>query len=520
MLLRDLARNRLSAIAILAPGLLLLLVLVASCRRLTRDVLPPGPDDPAQNLRQLDTFAERVQRESILAAWRSATEGVAVEPKPFGVVPLLLLTDAEVAGLERRLQEAESRRCLGAVHAFAMRMQSESDPRVARERAAVNLLRARLPDLSQVSTDEGDLLIRREQWLAQASIARELAPRLRTLIEARNQWATRRMGVPTSYLELMRRYRGYDPVVAGRLEQDVREALHLARERSRRPWEFERIDPQLAQRMAERFDAAHCMERASSVFAWLGLSPERSMEVRKAKDGSFAAYPLEPPVRLAVTITPGAGITAHWSALHEFGHAAMSLLATSSSCRTSRRAVSPAVSESCAKISERLFFAPEWLATQGVPAAEVARLQSWEVQSEGMRMRSILADLEMERVLYRDPRANVMNAYIRIQREQAGVETPGDVPAWALKRHLAYEPLARADYLLARCAQAAVYRRLRALPGGLLGSAARAVLRDEVYAGATGMQYEEWFRRATGKNPTCEDWIASIGAAPHALPGL
>lgn len=513
MLLRDVARNRLGGIAVVVPTSLLLLALVVSCGRLNREVLPPGPEDPAQNLRQLDTFADRVQRESILAAWRSATEEVAVEPKPFGVVPLLLLTDAEVAGLEHRLRDAESKRCLSAVHAFAVRMQSESDPLVARERTAVASLRARLPDLSQVSTDEGDGLLRREQWLAQAPIARKLAPRLRTLIGARNEWANRRTGVPTSYLELMSRQRGYDPVVARRLEREVREALLAARGPTRRPWEFERIDPELAQRMAVRFDAAHCIERASSVFPWLGLRTERTVEIREAKDGSFAPYafyPLEPPDRLGMTITPADGITAQWSALHEFGHAAMGLLATSSFCRTSRRAVSPAVSEGCAKISERLFFSPEWLEVQGVPAAEVGRLRSWETQSERMRMRSILSDLEMERILYRDPRVEVMTSYIRIQRDLAGVETPGDVPAWALKRHLAYEPLARADYLLARCAQAAVYRRLRALPGGLLGSAARTVLREEVYGGATSMRYEEWFRRATGKDPNCEDWLLSL----------
>jgi hypothetical protein len=90
---------------------------------------------------------------------------------------------------------------------------------------------------------------------------------------------------------------------------------------------------------------------------------------------------------------------------------------------------------------------------------------------------------------------------------------PKDFPAWALKRHLAFEPLARVDYLLARCAQAAVYRRLRELPGGLLGEPARRVLREEVFRNASGSRYEDWFRRATGTEPNCTAWLQDVARA-------
>ena len=117
------------------------------------------------------------------------------------------------------------------------------------------------------------------------------------------------------------------------------------------------------------------------------------------------------------------------------------------------------------------------------------------------RMRGILEDLELERALYRDPDGEAF---------QAG----GDL-AWALKRDLVFEPLARMDYLLARCAQAAVYRRLRQLPGGLLGEPARRLLRDEVFRGASALQFEEWFRRAAGTEPSCDAWLQDVAAAHH-----
>jgi hypothetical protein len=128
-----------------------------------------------------------------------------------------------------------------------------------------------------------------------------------------------------------------------------------------------------------------------------------------------------------------------------------------------------------------------------------------------MRVRGILADIEFERQLYDNANdSHLMDRYAAIEATTGGVEISRTFPAWALKRHLAFEPLARVDYLLARCAQAAVYRRLKALPGGLLGESARRVLRDEVFAGATSLHYEEWFRRATRQEPNCSAWLEDV----------
>lgn len=492
----------------------LVATLLLSCPATDPPGLPPGPADPVANLALLDAFADRVQTEAMSAAWKSATEQAGARPKPFGIRPLLSLTDDEVDGLSRRLQDARQSQCLQAIHSLAVRMQSESDPAVARALAAIAPLRQQIPDRGSMSAGESDLAVREQRWLSQAQIARELAPLLRQLATARNQWARQRSR--SAYLELMQQHRGYDPAVADGLEKEVRQALAHDPPESR-PWEFEFIDPSLSARLSARFDEAHCLERASSVFQFIGLpaiSP--ALQIREANDAAFspfAFYAIDPPAVQGVTVRPGHGIAPHWSTFHEYGHAAMSLLVVPATCRTLRRPVSPAVSEGCAKIAERLFYSEEWLRSQGVPPAEIESLRQWERQSERMRVRSILADLELERVLYRNPRGDVMKHYIAIQRRTAGVQSDGELPAWALKRDLAFEPLARMDYLLARCAQAAVYRRLRALPGGLLGQPARQLLRDEIFRGATSLRFEEWFRKAAGTAPNCAAWLQDVAAA-------
>lgn len=79
-------------------------------------------------------------------------------------------------------------------------------------------------------------------------------------------------------------------------------------------------------------------------------------------------------------------------------------------------------------------------------------------------MRSILADIEFETVFYEHPERDPDAEFGRIEREIAGVKQPVNAPFWTLQRQLAFNPRERVNYMLARCAQAAIYRRLRKTP--------------------------------------------------------
>ncbi|HEX7152781.1 MAG TPA: hypothetical protein VF618_14925 [Thermoanaerobaculia bacterium] len=167
-----------------------------SCPSTKAPALPPGPDDPVKNLAQLDAFADRVQFEAINAAWLSATEPESnAKAKPFGILPLLLLTDREVAALQARLREPEHLRCLQAVHSIAVRMQSEADRHVAPRVAAIAALRLRMPDLSRVYTDEADVVLREQHWSSQAGwSARRSSSRISGCRRSRRRCRWRRHG--------------------------------------------------------------------------------------------------------------------------------------------------------------------------------------------------------------------------------------------------------------------------------------------------------------------------------------
>src|SRR5260221_1805788 len=301
------------------------LALLLSCPSTKTPALPPGPEDPVRNLAQLDRFADRVQREAMIRAWTSATQPHSGDtPKAFGILPLLLLTDAEVSALNVRLSDSQQQRCLRAIHSLAVRMQSETDPGVMKALAAIGPLRQEIPDLGRTFTDEGNMARRKEQWLAQASVARRLAPLLRQLALARKQWAWQRSRL--GYLELMQQHRGYDPAIVRKLENEVRQALASHDVPLSPPWAFESIDPSLAERLSKRFDEAHCLSRASFVFLYLGLPANPpALKVASATQSafsSFAFYPIDPPSDQGITVRPGAGIRPHWPAFVEFGHAA------------------------------------------------------------------------------------------------------------------------------------------------------------------------------------------------------
>jgi len=510
-----------------------MLLLLGSCGGTPQERIPPGPRDPRKNLALHNTFLGRVERDSLERGWHQDLDPEAkLPPGKIGLRPLLDLRDQEVAALASLLEEAEDLRTLSVIRDRAVHIQAGMalDVKPILERI-YKVRRTRLGEeevfLNQTLMETLDPEARRQAWTARAKVAFDLAPLMRKLAHARNGWAAERSALP--FPDLMAPRRGYDTGTARRLRRHVARVLLLSEEekaRLKEPWDPEGNDPALARRMARYLDAGGCLERTSAFLELAGLPPRPEGLVIVIRPGSgrfwpFSTYAVDPPGDIRMLLTPGAGIYRHWSVLHEFGHAAQALLAPVAGPAVLRRPASPAVAESCAKVAERLAYAPEWLRLQGVPEEEIEAMVLWERASERARMRSILADVEFEESLYQDPEGNLDTIHARIRARVAGVRIPPDYPVWALNRSLAFEPLERIDYLLARCAQAAIYRRLRALPGGLLGKEARRVLREDVLSPAAGLRYEEWFERATGHAPECTAWlqdVARLGAGTQAAP--
>jgi hypothetical protein len=486
--------------------------------------LPPGPRDPAANLALHEAFAAEVERYGLERAWASAVDPGA--PPRFagtpGLLPLQLLAPCELAALRDRLGSHEERARLDRLTWRVTSVQALSTPRQAALLGRIVAVRARHgvggdPGLDRTLAEEPDAGARRAAWLATAAAGRELAPLVRELASERNRWAgDRGLG---GFLTVVARTRGVAPDTASRMEAEVRDAVApRTGEPLADPWDGEAADPALLARIGARLDVGGAPTRASDVLVWAGLPAHPpGLKVHIGGWGgvtSAACLPADPPGDVRVLLMPSAGCYGHWTTLHEMGHAAQALLAPRGGPVLDRRIASPAVGEACAKLAERLVFAPEWLRRQGVVDADVVALESWETASERWRARRILADTAFERALYADPEADLDSVDTGLQAGLAGLRQP--VPGtWAVRRDLVLEPLGRLDYLLARCAQAAVYRRLRSLPGGLLGGEASRVLRNDVLGTAPGSSFEAWFWHAAGEAPGCRAWIEDVARVGH-----
>lgn len=494
----------------------MLIVICALQVRCGDNPLPPGPSNAEENLRLYDRFLERMEREYLLASWRRSVDPHdCTAPRPFGVMPVLLLSESELTALSQKLRDPEEQHVLNLILDRAVKAQSMSIPGASKFLNQL-LEQYRTSDRWDIESMgipmEPDSGRRREAWLRAFRNAGRIEPLLLNLASAREEWALERNG--DGFLNVMRRHRGYEPATAERLLRQLRSALQSSPLAQRDPWDVEAGSPELMKRLAAKLDAQGSVERATGFLMFCGLPahpPQWTLLPPVTSDfSSFATFIIDPGKDVRVLATPAAGLQAQWRILHEVGHVAQALLVPPARFLALRRTASGAVAEGCAKIAERLAYSPEWLSVHGVDPADIAAIKEWERASELARMRGIIADVDFEVEFYRDPTSELQPKFLRIQRTVCGLNYPPEIPAWATQRSLAFEPLARMDYLLARCAQAAIYRRLRSQPGGLLGAASAQIVRTDVMNAASGRTFEEWYRRAAGEEADCTAWLEDV----------
>jgi hypothetical protein len=498
-------------------SLLLLAGLSFSCGGSTGGPLPPGPREPATNLAWLETFADRTVREGLIASWDSSLGGDG-SPLPFGQRPLRGLRATELATLRGALRSDEELQRIELVEraSFLLKQSSDEDVKTALEQ--LDRMRAQLslsdPELHRVLLESSDASARREAWLALHAGSDRLAPLVVALTQARRAWATEQ-GYQTA-LQALAEWNGPRPETAQAIAEQALTALQVeGGSPLTAPWNAETFDPSLAARLAEALPAKLAIERGERVSAWLGAAPT-ALTAGPDLTGfsSNASFPIDPPSDVRVRIAPAAGLAGDWRVFHELGHAAQARLAPAEATPLQQRCRSGAVSEAAAKLAERLAWSPEWLRSVGVSEDDIALVGDWEALSERARGRRILADAAFERVLHEHPGAALDAMHRSAWERIAGLLSPPEVSAWAAQRSFSHDPGERMDYLFARCAQAAIYRRLRAQPGGLLGTEASRLLREEILPSAAGATYEDWFRLSTGENPNCAAWLQDVARLP------
>jgi len=498
-------------------SLLILAGLTLSCSGSVQGPFPPGPRDPVRNLDTLEAFADRTLREGQIAAWELSLGGSG-RALPFGNRPLRALRADEIWSLRSALSAPEDQRRLDVIERTSRLLKQAADPKVTAALARLDAVRARLPlddpALHRVLLESGDESARRRAWLSLHAGTDELAPLVVELTKARRRWA-RRAGHDSALTALVE-VNGPAKQTALALRDQLTTALEPASGAPLLdPWNSESFDFGLAARLARLLPADVVLERSAQVSAWLGAAPT---ELTAGPDltgfSSNASYPIDPPIDVRVRVAPAAGLAGAWRVFHELGHAAQARLAPPAAPPMLQRCRSGAVSEGAAKLAERLAWSPEWLRSVGVAEADLERVAEWEAISERARGRRILADAEFEELLHEQPDAALDAIHRSTWASIAGLRSPPEASAWAAQRSLSHAPGERLDYLYARCAQAAIYRRLRALPGGLLGAESSRLLREQVLPAAAGATYEEWFQLSAGEPPNCDAWLQDVAHLP------
>ena len=474
--------------------------------------LPPGPRDPQRNLDLLASFADRAWLEGLDGSWRSA-RGEEAETARFGRRPLIELRPVEIETLRARLSRPGDLARLAAVEALALQLRHDEAPGVTEALAALDAARARLslddPALQRVQLESDDEAERRAAWMRANAGAEELEPLVVELQRARARWAWAESG--ETALAAFRSVDGLDEETRSRLTREVAAALR-ANEGAplETPWNLEAENPALARELTPLLPAARIQDEALSLLHELGADAVAWHAGHDATGYStHATWAVDPPDDVRVLVSPEDGLAGAWRVLHEAGHATQAALAPRDAPPLLQRTRSRAVAEGAAKLLERLAFAPEWLRPLGASDEQLAALAKWEARSERGRARRILGDAAFEELLHESPEG-ALDAMHRASWAEFGLLSPHEVPAWAAERSLSHAPGSRIGYLLGRCVQAAVYRRLRAQPGGLLGEESLRLLREEILPSAAGSSYEEWFEIATGEPPSCEAWLEDV----------
>lgn len=477
--------------------LFVLVALFLSCTEKEKPALPPGPETAEQNLMLYDAFYDRIDHGAAEGNWKKTTRPEAYHlTKTIGLKPMLGLLQQEETFWRSHLRSEQDQRIIDAISDKVVRSRSETIPEVLPLLSLLRYSYARMLSQLPVFYIEGEISISREGWLRDSNNARAIAPLLLSVRNARNDYA-QQSGVD-NFLVYLGDHLGYRSSTADRFRQQVLSDKDAADNPSNN------IEEPTA-----GFKSQQTLDLGRQFLKMLDLPenpPGLTIQVMPVSDFQvWGTFPVDPPGDVRVALVDTSGRAAEARTFHQFGHAAQALLTPSSGPYTTRRLLSRSVSESCARVAEELIYTPEWLQMQHTRADKFEAIR--HRSAEWRAMRQTLANIEFENVFYEDPSKDPDAEFSRIQSSVAGVTVSSREPAWALQKELAFNPRYAVDDLLARCAQAAIYQRLRKLPGGLLGSESLKTMRQDVFEYAAGHRYEEWFSVAAGTQPDCNAWL-------------
>ncbi len=390
-------------------------------------------------------------------------------------------------------------------------------------------------DLEEVLDREVDDARLRSAWEALKSVGPRVAPRLRELVEVRNE-AARAVG-HEDFWHLKLAMEEQDPAVIGNLFDRLDE---LTRE------PFRELKAEIDERLAERIgvtpgalrpwhyqnpffqgtpavfgvDLDGCYEAvdipavARRFFDGVDLPVEEilarsSLYEAPGKDPHAFATDIDRKgdIRILLNLRP----TERWmgTTLHELGHAVYDQGLDPDLPWALRRPAHTVTTEAIAMLFGRLSKNADWMAAMGIVdpgAADELREPTRRELRANMLVFSRWAQVMMrfERGLYADPHQNLDELWWSlVERYQllTPPERPADAADWATKIHVVMAPVYYHNYLLGECFASQLDAGMTAKGGGdewWDGGAAGAWLTERVFRPGARWHYDELARRATG----------------------
>lgn len=394
------------------------------------------------------------------------------------------------------------------------------------------------------STSSGE---RRKAWEATKMVAGEAAPRLRELVEVRNE-AARALGFP-DYWHLKLTAAEVDPVwLMDVWDQLAADTELLWRERkgaldarlaerfglpvaALRPWHYE--DPQF-QKAPQNPDAnldawyreVDIAAVTTATFAAMeqdiaDLVPKASLYPAEGKYQSAFCMDVDRAgdIRVCCSIVP----CERWMAtnLHEFGHAAYDKYVDPALPFTLRTAAHSITTEGVALFMGNLALDPEWMAAfAGIspgavePVLPLIRRQKQLEDLIFTRYEQVM--VRFEQALYADPAQDLNTLWWDLAERYQGLTRPEerDWPDWASKVHFSTAPCMYHHYLLGYMfiTQLTAHLRHEITHGGPLATpAVGRYLRERVYQPGASVRWDALIAQATEEALNPAHWVRYLG---------
>lgn len=403
------------------------------------------------------------------------------------------------------------------------RLQNEIAARQVAYQPEYNHFPTDMATLRHIMRQDADPLHREEAWLAMAPLAKELEPQVGELLTLRNQLA-QSLGYRT-YVDLALYLQGLTREdvenalkgLATRTQDLYMRCLHEESEHAGllkiMPWDIMYLLERADGASPAYFPAAQAERKMAEFLRGFGVELAGTGVRLVVTDIPYngLTMTIEAPRDIRVLVNPRDGLGYYSTIFHEYGHALHAYYARPQSYILRHEA--GVFGEAMAEVVAYFVNYPEWLAAMGLSAAEIRSALKARLLAQFSFLRQRSANALFEYLAYDNPSQNLNALYAAVQSQVVGHEIDPR-PQWAANAWYTSYPVYWQNYVLAEVIASQTHRALQTRFGHVLGNpAAFAYVRDQYWAPAGGVDWQDKVRVATGDDWGIEALVGELLAA-------